>query len=327
MSDAAPDLTSALESIRLLAPRAVESERAGQVEQAAFLYNETARLLQLAVSLGASQPGLSERAAQYKERADGLLTSGSSSPQHVAREAGLSELSRAYNLLSEALELDEAGESEEALAQYKQAVEVCLETKKVVNTNKELQDKLSKVAVQALERAESIRAEQDDRKDPRSSSSVTTQSQQNVKSIIKPLGDLDWGSEEPGGGKQGFSDEEIKVLMITSTVNGREYLPFIRADLLKERFAFPVPWTDPAGKLSLAPKQRQRLKGWCRPDEYIANPKMIEIVDCYSVKQTVVSDCSFVASIAIAAQYEKKYRKRLVTSITYFWHQNRKYQK
>ena len=110
MSDAAPDLPSVLESIRLLAPRAVESERAGQLEQAAFLYTETARLLQLAVSLGASQPGLSERAAQYKERADGLLTSGSSSsPQHVAREAGLSELSRAYNLLSEALELDEAG--------------------------------------------------------------------------------------------------------------------------------------------------------------------------------------------------------------------------
>ena len=319
MSDAPQDLSSVLENIRLLAPRAVESERAGQVEQAAFLYRETARLLQLAVSLGASQPGLSERAAQYQERADGLLASstGSSSPQHVSREAGLSELSRAYNLLTEALELDEAGESEEALAQYKLAVEVCLETKKVVSTNKELQDKLSRVAVQALERAESIRADQDNSKDAQASSSVPTQSQQNVKSIIKPLGDLDWGSEGSGGAKQGFSDEEIKVLMITSTVNGREYLPFIRADLLKERFAFPVPWTDPAGKLSLAPKQRQRLKGWCRPDEYIANPKMIEIVDCYSVKQTVVSDCSFVASIAIAAQYEKKYRKRLVTSIIY----------
>ena len=147
MSDAPPDLSSVLENIRLLAPRAVESERAGQLEQAAFLYSEAARLLQLAVSLGASQPGLGERAGQYQERADGLLASnkGSTSPQHVSREAGLGELSRAYNLLTEALELDEAGESEEALAQYKLAVEVCLETKKVVSTNKDLQDKLSRV--------------------------------------------------------------------------------------------------------------------------------------------------------------------------------------
>ena len=52
MSDSPQDLSSILENIRLLAPRAVESERAGQVEQAAFLYRETARLLQLATILG-----------------------------------------------------------------------------------------------------------------------------------------------------------------------------------------------------------------------------------------------------------------------------------
>ena len=309
-----PDLQTVLDTIQIVATRAVDSERKKQFEHAAFCYNETARLLRHALSLGASQPGLKEKADQYEERALALVASltSQSSPQRSSQEPGVGELSRAYNLLTEALELDEAGETEDALEQYKLAVEVCLATKKSVSS-KEMQDKLSKVAVQALDRAESLRVELDS--DNSSSDRAVTQ-QTNVKSITKPLGDLNWGPES-GPGNSGYSEEEIKVLKITSTVNGREYLPFMRADLLKERFAFPVPWSDPAGKLSLSPKQRQKLKGWCRPEEYIANPKMIELVDCYSVKQTVVSDCSFVASIAIAAQYEKKYRKRLVTSIIY----------
>ena len=40
----------------------------------------------------------------------------------------------------------------------------------------------------------------------------------------------------------GYSDEEKKVLAVTSMINGREYVPFMSVDL-KERFAFPVPYT------------------------------------------------------------------------------------
>lgn len=79
---------------------------------------------------------------------------------------------------------------------------------------------------------------------------------------------------------------------------------------------------DKHGKLELSKKQSSKLVRWARPDEFIANPKVLEVVDCFSVKQTVVSDCSFVASIAISAQYEKRFGKKIITKLIY--PQNRK---
>ena len=52
-----PDLSRVLEDARLLASRAVESERARRLELAAHLYRETARLIQSALQRGADTPG------------------------------------------------------------------------------------------------------------------------------------------------------------------------------------------------------------------------------------------------------------------------------
>ena len=62
--------------------------------------------------------------------------------------------------MTEAMELDEAGELEEALEEYKLAVDVCLQARQAV-TDTELKEKLNRVAVQALERAERLRSELD----------------------------------------------------------------------------------------------------------------------------------------------------------------------
>ncbi|CAB4027580.1 Calpain-7, partial, partial [Paramuricea clavata] len=54
-----------------------------------------------------------------------------------------------------------------------------------------------------------------------------------------------------------------------------------------------------------------------RPSDLTDDPKMIYAVSSLSIRQTVVTDCSFVASLAISAAYERKFRKRVITKIIY----------
>merc|ERR1719376_1984541 len=84
--------------------------------------------------MGADQPGLEEKARQYD--AHGRALAGklpSPTDTVVRREPGVIELGRAFNLLNEALE------------QYKLAVEVCLTARQKLE-NTEMKDKLNKVA-------------------------------------------------------------------------------------------------------------------------------------------------------------------------------------
>ena len=110
-----------------------------------------------------------------------------------------------------------------------------------------LVEKLNLVARQALERAEALKGHE--------SKAPSSFTQPTPTALVKPLGNLNWGDEVAGGGGGGggggnYTAEEKKVLAETSTINGRQYLPFIAADL-GERFAFPMPWSDPAGLLAL----------------------------------------------------------------------------
>jgi calpain-7 len=90
------------------------------------------------------------------------------------------------------------------------------------------------------------------------------------------------------GGQDTYTEEEKRVLLQTSHINRKEYVPFMSVDLA-ERFQYSLPFTDRDGHLALSPKQRRDFVRWARPDEICPEPKMVigQHVDCFSIKQTV----------------------------------------
>lgn len=90
------------------------------------------------------------------------------------------------------------------------------------------------------------------------------------------------------GGPHSYTDEEKRVLLSTSRINEREYVPFMSIDL-KEKFQYALPFSDKNGTLALSPKQKAAFDRWARPLDYCEDPVMVSgnQVDPYSIKQTV----------------------------------------
>ena len=184
---------------------------------------------------------LKSKAEEYRKRALDLqkdLSSGSLSPSAPAppgsSEKNVSEqFQRAYFLLTEALDLDEDGKSEEAFEAYTQAVELCIAAKQEADeANKK---KLSKVAAQALDRAEVLKGKiassqkESNKKDspvnpvPPGSSQVRPAFDLlhiGGKDDVPTQSKVNTGGQTVGGG--GLSDEEKRVLAVTSRINSRE---------------------------------------------------------------------------------------------------------
>uniref|UniRef100_A0A3B5Q785 Calpain 7 n=1 Tax=Xiphophorus maculatus TaxID=8083 RepID=A0A3B5Q785_XIPMA len=307
------------------AKTAVTYDQNAKYNEAVFYYKEAAQALIYAGMAGSKLEGLQDKVSEYLDRVQALHNAVQSQKSDPLKSRHQVDLERAHFLVTQAFEEDEKGNDDEAIELYTQAVELCIKTKQ----------KTTRVALTDSEHAFFCRAE--GLKESQSKSN-SAQSQDRTKPSsgsgsggpvrqFFPLGP-DFSlhdrqqpqpiravqSSEPQG--QRYTSEEIEVLRSTSTINGIAYVPFMSVDL-KERFAFPVPFSDKTGKLALSPKQKAIFSRWVRPDEICNNPTMIMSVSSFSIKQTVVSDCSFVASLAISAAYERRYNKKLITSIIY----------
>jgi len=125
-----------------------------------------------------------------------------------------------------------------------------------------------------------------------------------------------------GASSAGLSSEEKEVLARSSKISGALFYPWL-GDGQRERFHYDTPWEDPDGLLPLSAKQRQHFGRWARPSQFVrGEPRMIYLVSSLSITQTIITDCSFVSSLVIAAAYERRHGKQLITKT--IWPQDSK---
>ncbi|KAK4472053.1 hypothetical protein MN116_005427 [Schistosoma mekongi] len=297
---------------------AIEQESEGHYRSAAFYYTEAAQALLNSLEAGSKTEGLLELAQKYNNKVKELKSRTTVQNTSIPNKSKV-DLSRARCLLNDAISEDEKGNISEAIELYTLAVELLLSIKRDV-TDSALLEQTKAFAKMGLDRAEILKTKVDESQLSRSDShsACSTSTPQMTGALKKSHGFFQANSSLPSkGGTGGFTPQELKVLKSTSVINGRQYLPFLDALDLQERFSFSTPFVDKDGLLALSNKQTSLLSRWVRPSDYIDQPKMILAISCFSICQTVVTDCSFVASIAIAAQYERRFKRKLITNVIY----------
>nr|XP_022900986.1 calpain-7-like [Onthophagus taurus] len=294
------------------ARRAVEFDQNGQVEPAIYFYRVSAKLLENAADeCEERKETYLLKSEEYKNRALTLEEMKKNQAEDCSDE--VKQLQKRYKfLVQQALDADSAGLKDTAVNLYTNAVEC-------VTKHPELMKDFKDLTLKCLERAEELKGIK--RESPTTSkqqdespndSKIYTQS--NQKSLYRSTSI----NLKVSGGSESYTDEEKRVLFHTSKINNNEFVPFMYIDL-SEKFQFAIPFTDKDGFLALSPKQRRDLHKWVRPDEISKEPTILfgDFPSYFSIKQTIVSDCSFVASLAVSASYERRFGKKLVTAIIY----------
>lgn len=298
------DFANATEAASL----AVQFDQAGETDKAVECYRTAARLLDRIRDRFPPDKQLEVRnkVQEYLERATTLIEQKDRAQQAESERA----MQQCYFLMQQALEADEANMKDSALQLYLQAVEFAVSVK--VNIP-EIKTKISNMAAQALDRAEEIKGIK-----KMGALSINEQNRP-VVTPVKPHLQREQSVHLKVSGKlAAYTEEEKEVLRTTSNINNNCFLPFMDVDLT-EKFQYAIPYEDRASELKLSSKQASEFSCWIRPHELCSDPKLIvgDHVDCFSIKQTIVSDCSFVASLAVSALYEKRFNKKIITSIIY----------
>ncbi|RIB09022.1 hypothetical protein C2G38_2044669 [Gigaspora rosea] len=272
-----------------LAGRAVNEDKKGHREKAKKYYLEVINMFGAIVQTEPDQTErdkISTKCHEYKmrvEQLDGELKNAIDIPNtHTISHGSTLDnlLNQAQSIQNQAQSQEEQKNYVEALDLYTKAAEIFFNAIKETK-NGSLHQQLTTKVNHLLERAEELKA---------------------VRSA-------NYG-KNPSSYK--LTQKEIDILKHTSNINGRNYLPWDETDL-KEEFKDNKLFLDPDGPVPLSDKQKENFGGWKRPSDIMSNPKMITRICSSAIKEDIVNDCSFVASLCVSAAYERKTRKQLIT--------------
>ncbi|GMS89113.1 hypothetical protein PENTCL1PPCAC_11288 [Pristionchus entomophagus] len=312
-----------------IAQKAIAYDNGQRYEEAIYFYMEAANRMLDLLSQKKMVAIMKNTVREYIERAEFLKrelprlvasVQASRSPVQISLE-------KAEFCMIRALDLDEKRKPSDAKSLYEEAIHLCLEAVKMTG-DAQMQQKLTELARRGLERAEALVDQVREEEEMEMLNKLPTVPDNDAIANLRlddrvppPCGKPSSSISAPPSPSvskrgEGLTKDETALLGVTSKINGRLYVPFHSKDL-KEKFSFIYPFTDKDGFLSLTEKQKKRLKGWMRPSEFMEDPAIIRQIDSGTIKQTVVSDCSFVSSLTIAARYERRFGKQLVTSIIF----------
>lgn len=236
-----------------------------------------------------------------------------SSPRHTASFNYVSNqitsiAGRADSQLSKALDLDEALNKNVAIEHYMSAAEFYLEAIKLAETAgpgvASVSSTLKRRLKGALDRVEKIKVPKD--------------------KVIATEGSLKGNHE----GTEHLSAEEIALLKRSSLISSGLFLPWSEDDAnklsLDAQRSHQTLYEDKDGLLQLSNSQKAKFHRWARPSEIIALRKqsdhdlvMVRTITPYTIRQKFVTDCSMIASLCICSAFERRFKKRLITSILY----------
>ena len=212
------------------------------------------------------------------------------------------KVSLANNLLATALDHDEKSRYDDASESYLQACESYLEAIKI---SEESSKEVDAVKIGSIKRK--------------------------LKGIMDRIEQLKAGQQNKVSLKvlptqPSLSQEEISVLKHSSLISSGLFLPWSEEEALAMDTSSALrPFVDPDGVMELSQKQTSKLYKWARPREIMAmkgqaktaSIDMIRKIEPYRIKQHLVQDCSFIGSLCICAEYERRFKRRLITSIIY----------